>query len=229
MNILLISNKDYKEYLKDHKVTKSTNYYEIIKYLEKDFGAIIIDSIVNINILKLLNNYPKYTDLSKTIIIDNHLVCYNLFPLFNIISSDKIAELDYSIKEINKRNIYYIVSKSSIYDEISIILKRLGLSPDKTGFHYLRKAIYECYNDPNLINDYKKIYNLLEESFLINKKDIERSIRYSIYIGFKKSDYDYSEKLFSNTLSYEQIQPKNSEFIAIVLEELLSMHHKTYY
>ena len=108
-------------------------------------------------------------------------------------------------------------------------LKRLGISPNKDGFHYLRKAIYECYINPTIRNNYTELYTILENTFSISRKDVERSIRYSIFVGYTKSDYEYFEKLFSNILTLEQTQPKNSEFIAIVLEELFRIHHKTIY
>ncbi len=233
MKILLISKKEYKEYLKNYIVTKSIDYYNIIELLKQNYDAIIIDGITDINVLRLLKEYPNPLYLTKTIIIDNNYSCYNLlnspYQLFAIISSNKLEYLEYYIEEIAQNNIFYNINKASIYDEISNILKRLGISPDKDGFHYLRKAIYECYINPSLRTSYNKLYNILEDTFSINKKDIERSIRYSISVGFIKSDYEYSERLFSNILSLEQSQPKNSEFIAIVLEELLRIHYKTTY
>ena len=185
------------------------------------------------DILKLLNNYPNPVYLNKTIIIDNNYSCYNLlnspYQLFAIINNCNLSYLEYYIIEIEKRNVYYNVDKANIYEEISNILKKLGLSPDKVGFHYLRKAVYECYINPTIQNNYIELYTILENTFLVNRKDVERSIRYSISIGFSKSDYEYSEKLFSNILGLEQTQPRNSEFIAIVLEELFRIHHKTVY
>lgn len=233
MNILLISRKEYKKYLKKFKIIKSVDYHEIINYLKKDFDAIIIDGLLEINILKLLNNYPNPAYLTKTIILDNNYSCYNFlnnqYQLFAILNSFKLEYLEYYVLEIEKRKAFYNINKASIYEEIANILKKLGVSPDKDGFHYLRKAIYECYMNPTIRNNYTELYTMLENTFSINRKDIERSIRYSISVGFTKSDYEYSEKLFSNILDLEQAQPKNSEFIAIVLEELFRIHHKTIY
>ena len=112
--------------------------------------------------------------------------------------------------------ILYNIDKANIYEEISSILKKLGISPDKDGFHYLRRAIYECYINPTAQKNYTELYMILENTFSTTRKDVERSIRYSISVGFGKSDYEYSEKLFSNILDLERAYPKNSEFIAVV-------------
>ncbi len=232
MNILLISKRDYLN-LNNYKVIKCIDYDEIIKKLKEKYDAIIIDGRVGINTLQLLENYPNPSDLNKTIIIDNNYYCYNLinnpYQLFAIIGGNNIKYIDYYLSEIEKRNVLYNIDKANIYEEISNILKKLGISPDKDGFHYLRRAIYECYINPTAQKNYTELYMILENTFSTTRKDVERSIRYSISVGFGKSDYEYSEKLFSNILDLERAYPKNSEFIAVVLEELFRMHHKTIY
>ncbi len=233
MNILLISKNKYNRYLNKYNITRCINYDQAISNIKLNYDAIIIDGLIDINILKLLNNYPDPSYLTKTIIIDNNYYCYNMlnnqYQIFAVIDNNNINNIEYYIEEINRRNSFYNIDKANIYDEISNMLKKLGISPDKDGFHYLRKAIYESFKNPLINNNYNKIYDILENTFSISKKDIERSIRYSISVGFTKSDYEYSEKLFSNILSYEQTQPKNSEFIAVMVEELLKNHHKTLY
>ena len=237
MKILLISNdENIINLLKNNNIIKSTDYDEIIKLLKEQYDIIIIDSFTEINILKLLNNYSHKEDLEKTIIIDNiRLHSYNLsncrYQVYTIINTININnDLLYYIEEINKNNATYNKDKSDLYKEIATILKRLGISPDKTGFHYLRKAIYECYINPSLLNEMNnKLYPILEDTFNISKSDIERSMRYSIEIGYRKSEYDFTDNLFSNILYIEQTKPRCSEFIAIVVEELMNIYNKTIY
>ena len=233
MNILLIAKNEYKNLLKEYKITKCEDYTKIKEYMHQEFDAIIIDSNIDYNVLSILYEYDNPFNLSKTIILDNNYACYSMlnegYQLYAILNKSHIKYIDYYLEKIKERNVLYNYNKANLYDEIAQMLKRLGISPDKDGFHYLRKAIYEIFNDSKLKNNYAKIYDMLENTFSTNKKDIERSIRYSISVGFRKSDYEYSERLFSNILSYEQTQPKNSEFIAIVVEELQKIHHKTRY
>jgi len=237
MNILLVS-KDSKtiKLLEKNNVKRILEYEEIINATAQEYDAIILDSFSKINLIKVLNNYKNKNNLRKTIIIDNiHLYSYNLsnsrYQVFAVI--DKIDLEDnifFYLEELLSNKGSYNKNKSDIYQDISIILKRLGISPDKSGFHYLRKAIYECFINPNLITNMKnELYPILEETFNTDKIDIERNMRYSIEIGFKKSEYDFTDKLFSNTLYIEQTKPKSTELIAIVVEELLYMHNKTVY
>lgn len=237
MNILLIS-KDNKiiELLKEHNVKRVIEYEEIINTTKEEYDAIILDSFSKINLIKILKNYKNKNNLRKTIIIDNiRLYSYNLsnsrYQVFTIIDNIDLEDnISFYLEEILSNKGSYNKNKSDIYQDISTILKRLGISPDKSGFHYLRKAVYECFLNPELITNMKnKLYPILEETFNTNKIDLERNMRYSIEIGFRKSEYDFTDKLFSNTLYIEQTKPKCTEFIAIVVEELLYMHNKTMY
>ena len=237
MKVLLVSaNKTIKELLNKHDVVISSKYDETISLLKEDYDAIIIDGFLEINILKILNSYKDDDNYRKTIIIDNiRLYSYSMIKtnkqVFAILNNLNLNQnLDYYLEELNTTNNIYNKNKSDLYNDIAIILKRLGISPDKEGFHYLRKAIYECYLRPNILKDMKnKLYPILIDTFKTNRIDIERSMRYSIEIGFRKSEYEYADKLFSNTLDIEQIKPRCSELIAIVVDELMHMNNKTFY
>ena len=237
MEILLISNnKTIIELLKEYNCIISTKYNEIIELINKNFDAIILDSFTGLNILKILNNYHNNDNYRKTIIIDNiRLFSYSMIKtdrqVYAILDSLNISDyLLYYLQELQETNNIYNKEKSNIYNEIGIILKRLGISPDKEGFHYLRKAIYECYLKPELLKDMKnKLYPILVDTFKTNRMDIERNMRYSIEIGFKKSEYEFADKLFSNIMDIEQIRPKCTELIAIVVDELMFMNNKTFY
>ena len=131
---------------------------QIINDNDIQLDAIIIDgTIPGENILALLTGYKDEIKLTRTVIIDNiKLDCYNLsasnYQIFNVIPKNyKTEELLISLKEIKNKQEKYNFHKISIYDKVAEILKKLGIAPDKNGFHYLRKAIYECYMDPSLL------------------------------------------------------------------------------
>lgn len=211
---------------------KTDNYkdaLEIINEKSNDIDVIIIDGMLNRqNVLKLLNGYNNKYLLRNTIIIDNiKLECYNLsnseYQVFNIIPKDyKISDLLISIKAIAEKNKVFDYQKVDIYDKISGILKNLGIAPDKNGFHYLRKAIYECYKKPELLTSItKQIYPLVSKSFSKKESCIERSIRSAIETGWDRGNYEYCEELFSHCLDYDKSKPTNGEFIAIIVDKLL--------
>ena len=105
--------------------------------------------------------------------------------------------------------------------ELISILNKLGISPNKDGYRYLVESIKICYQDNNyLYNITTKLYPLLSNIFNKKISSIERSIRYAIEVGWLNSDYNYSNELFKNTLSYNKLNPSNSLFIATIVEYL---------
>lgn len=216
------------------------NYKDALKIINDSnntIDAIVIDgTLPNGNIISLLSNYNNEILLSRTIIIDNiKLDCYNLsassYQLYNVISKNyKTNELVYSLKAIKKKNEKYNLKKISIYDKVAEILKKLGIAPDKNGFHYLRKAIYECYLEPSLLTSItKEIYPMLAESFSKKESCIERSIRSAIETGWDRGNYEYSNELFQNCVDYYKTKPTNGEFIAIIVDKLLMEEGRTSY
>jgi len=216
------------------------NYKDALRIINdqsKELDAILIDGTMpGENILGLLKNYQNEILLSRTIIIDNiKLDCYNLaasnYQIFNVIPKNyKINELLISLKEIKEKQEKYNFHKISIYDKVAEILKKLGIAPDKNGFHYLRKAIYECYLEPSLLTSITKdIYPMLAASFSKKESCIERSIRSAIETGWDRGNYEYSNELFSNCVDYYKTKPTNGEFIAIIVDKIMIEEGRTIY
>ena len=215
------------------------NYQEALNIINdktNEIDAIIIDSSLEGSIFELLNKYKEEYMISKTIILDNiRLDCYNLinsnYQIFNILpKSYKVEELIISLQAIKSKAEKYNYQKITTYDKISEMLKKLGIAPDKNGFHYLRKAIYECYLNPNLLTSItKEIYPLVSKSFSKKESCIERSIRSAIETGWDRGNYEYSNDLFSNCIDYYKTKPTNGEFIAIIVDKLMLENGKLAY
>ena len=209
----------------------------IINEATSTFDAIIIDgTFTDENVLCLLKGYVNEMLISRTIIIDNiKMDCYNLssskYQIFNIFpKSYRPEELIISLKEIKSKNEIYNLKKISLYDEIAVVLKRLGIAPDINGFHYLRKAIYECYLHPNWLTSItKNVYPMLSTTFDKNESCIERSIRFAIESGWNRGDYEYSSNLFRSCVGYNTAKPTNNECIAVIVDMLLIQKGKTSY
>lgn len=250
INILVVCSNDDVKKMKEEVSRLTTeivikysadNYKDALNIINDkslELDAIIIDgTLKGENILNLLTNYSNEVLLSRTIIIDNiKLDCYNLassnYQIFNVIPKNyKMNELIYSLKEIRKKKEKYNFQKISIYDKVAEILKNLGIAPDKNGFHYLRKAIYECYLEPSLLTSItKEIYPMLAESFCKKESCIERSIRSAIETGWDRGDYEYSNELFKNCVDYyNKTKPTNGEFIAIIVDKIMMEEGRTSY
>lgn len=217
----------------------ASDYNEGLKIINEkstDIEVVIIDASIEGNILNLLHNYKDESMLSKTIVIDNiKLGCYNLieskYQLYNVIPSNfRIEDLLMYIKDIKDNNEIVNYKKLSTFEEIAEILKTLGVAPDKNGFHYLRKAIYECYLNPALLTSVtKEVYPLVGETFNKTPNCIERSIRSAIETGWDRSNYEYTEKLFLNCIDFYRSKPTNGEFISIIVDKLLLQDGKINY
>ncbi|HIS17830.1 MAG TPA: sporulation initiation factor Spo0A C-terminal domain-containing protein [Candidatus Coprovivens excrementavium] len=248
MNTLVVCSKEESNKLKQEIAVLTTeitikytadNYKDALQIINNsdDLDAILIDGTMpGENILNLLTNYKNEILLSRTIIIDNiKLDCYNLsasnYQIFNVIPKNyKINELIISLKEIKNKQEKYNFHKISIYDKVAEILKKLGIAPDKNGFHYLRKAIYECYLEPSLLTSItKEIYPMLAASFSKKESCIERSIRSAIETGWDRGNYEYSNELFSNCVDYYKTKPTNGEFIAIIVDKIMMEEGRTIY
>lgn len=248
MNTLVVCSKEESNKLKQEIAVLTTeitikytadNYKDALQIINNsdDLDAILIDGTMpGENILNLLTNYKNEILLSRTIIIDNiKLDCYNLsasnYQIFNVIPKNyKINELIISLKEIKNKQEKYNFHKISIYDKVAEILKKSGIAPDKNGFHYLRKAIYECYLEPSLLTSItKEIYPMLAASFSKKESCIERSIRSAIETGWDRGNYEYSNELFSNCVDYYKTKPTNGEFIAIIVDKIMMEEGRTIY
>ena len=201
-----------------------------------DYDGIIIDASLEGNVLNLITNLKDESLISRTIIIDNlKLDCYNLinskYQLYNVIPSNFRAEdLLLYLKNIQQKKELINYKKLSTFEEIAEILKTLGVAPDKNGFHYLRKAIYECYQNPKLLTSVTKdVYPLVGKTFDKTPNCVERSIRSAIETGWDRSDYEYTEKLFLNCIDFYRSKPTNGEFISIIVDKLLLQDGKLNY
>lgn len=225
MKILVICIKDNQriihELLKENnRVVFEDNTNKAIELINNyEYDLIIIYKLA---ILYIVDNYNNKKLINKTIIIDNRLIDIynhidNTYHFFNIIAEEQIAlELPISIKLITNQ------TKTNIKEEINIILKKLGISPNLKGYNYLIMAINCCYNQPDYMTSINKdIIPYVAKENSTNRNNVERAIRNAIEIGWSKCDYDYSIELFGNCVSYEKSKPTNSEFISIISNELL--------
>jgi hypothetical protein len=232
---------DIQNISKEISVKYSADTYKdalcIINDAESTFDAILVDStFTDENVLSFLKSYSNEMLISRTIIFDNiKLDCYNLssskYQIFNVFPKCyKPEELIISLKEIKSKNEIYNLKKVSLYDEIAEVLKKLGIAPDKNGFHYLRKAIYECYFHPEFLTSItKNVYPILSTTFDKKESCIERSIRNAIESGWTHGDFEYSSVLFSNCVDYYKTKPTNGQFIAVVVDKLMIQNGITSY
>ena len=105
--------------------------------------------------------------------------------------------------------------------KISMVLKKLGISPSREGYYYIKDSILICLdNELYNLNITKDIYYVLSKKYQKNISAIEKAIRKSIEIGWNNCNLSFSEEVFENIVNYDKAKPTNKEFIITIAEDI---------
>ena len=111
--------------------------------------------------------------------------------------------------------------KSSIESEVTEIIHEIGVPAHIKGYQYLRKAIIMTVDDIEMINSITKIlYPTVAKIYNTTASRVERAIRHAIEVAWDRGDTETLNKYFGYTVSYGRGKPTNSEFIAMIADNL---------
>jgi len=106
-------------------------------------------------------------------------------------------------------------------NEVTEILKELGIPAHVRGYKFLRDAIIESTLDSDLVNAVTKaLYPLIAEKHNTTPTRVERAIRHAIEISATRGKVESLYKYFGYSTSQERGKPTNSEFIAMISDKL---------
>lgn len=106
-------------------------------------------------------------------------------------------------------------------NEVTEILKELGIPAHVRGYKFLRDAIIESTLDSDLINAITKtLYPLIAEKYNTTPTRVERAIRHAIEISATRGKVESLYKYFGYSTSQDKGKPTNSEFIAMISDKL---------
>lgn len=116
-------------------------------------------------------------------------------------------------------------SHSIIVKEVTKTLRLIGVPASLIGYTYIREAIIMTIYDVNVIHSITKaIYPVLAKKFNSTRSGVERAIRHAIEVAWERGDADTLQQYFGFTVSDTKGKPTNSEFIALIADEIrLSM------
>lgn len=234
-NLLLISNdvEFNKKIEMSNKINIMSIFSDLIEsmcYINNNtdgIESIIIHHNVNGNIVTFLNSIKNEANISKIIIIDNEQLDlykqidskYQIFSILNDNSS--LNDIEETILKLSKTK-QEEDNRDDVLERITDISRRLGLCPNKTGYHYLRSCIYECYKDRSLLTGVTKgLYPKIAKLYGKTPENIERSIRTAIDTSMSKGLNNFSEELFGKVIGYERYKPTNMEVISTIVDILL--------
>ena len=105
--------------------------------------------------------------------------------------------------------------------QVTKIIHQIGVPAHIKGYQYLRTAIIMTVNDNDVINSVTKIlYPSVAKQYATTSSRVERAIRHAIEVAWDRGDVDTLNSYFGYTIQNNRGKPTNSEFIAMIADNL---------
>lgn len=110
---------------------------------------------------------------------------------------------------------------------VTDIIHQIGIPAHIKGYHYLRQAILLSLGNPDMLESVTKLlYPTVAKTFDTTASRVERAIRHAIETAWDRGDLDTIQNLFGYTVSVGKGKPTNSEFIALITDNLRLKYKK---
>ena len=111
---------------------------------------------------------------------------------------------------------------------VTEIIHQIGIPAHIKGYHYLREAILLSLEDEEMLESVTKLlYPTVAKRFNTTASRVERAIRHAIETAWDRGDLDTIQNLFGYTVSVGKGKPTNSEFIALITDNLRLKYKKS--
>jgi len=105
--------------------------------------------------------------------------------------------------------------------QVTRIIHQIGVPAHIKGYQYLRTAILLTVKDSEIINSVTKIlYPSVAKKYSTTTSRVERAIRHAIEVAWDRGDVDTLNSYFGYTIQNNRGKPTNSEFIAMIADNL---------
>lgn len=105
--------------------------------------------------------------------------------------------------------------------QVTKIIHQIGVPAHIKGYNYLRTAIMMAISDDDVINSITKaLYPAVAKRYETTSSRVERAIRHAIEVAWDRGDIDTINQIFGYTIQSQRGKPTNSEFIAMVADNL---------
>ena len=111
--------------------------------------------------------------------------------------------------------------ESDLEAQVTKIIHQIGVPAHIKGYQYLRTAIIMAIKDTEVINSVTKIlYPTVAKQYGTTSSRVERAIRHAIEVAWDRGDVDTLNSYFGYTIQNSRGKPTNSEFIAMIADNL---------
>ena len=110
---------------------------------------------------------------------------------------------------------------NDIETQVTKIIHQIGVPAHIKGYQYLRTAILLTIQDSDIINSVTKVlYPSVAKKYQTTTSRVERAIRHAIEVAWDRGDVDTLNSYFGYTIQNNRGKPTNSEFIAMIADNL---------
>ena len=111
--------------------------------------------------------------------------------------------------------------RPDIESQVTKIIHQIGVPAHIKGYQNLRTAILMTIEDNDIINSVTKIlYPTVAKKYKTTTSRVERAIRHAIEVAWDRGDVDTLNSYFGYTIQNTRGKPTNSEFIAMIADNL---------
>ncbi|MBQ8780785.1 MAG: sporulation transcription factor Spo0A [Oscillospiraceae bacterium] len=147
------------------------------------------------------------------------LSCSNAYLLIRPVDAEAIINL------VRHTTPDYISSAENdpaqIEKVVTDIIHQIGIPAHIKGYHYLRKAILLAIDDQDMLESVTKmLYPAVAAEFDTSPSRVERAIRHAIETAWDRGDVEILNSMFGYTINGGKGKPTNSEFIALITDDL---------
>ena len=112
-------------------------------------------------------------------------------------------------------------ASQDIETQVTKIIHQIGVPAHIKGYQYLRTAILMTISDSEIINSVTKVlYPSVAKKYATTTSRVERAIRHAIEVAWDRGDIDTLNSYFGYTVQNNRGKPTNSEFIAMIADNL---------
>lgn len=126
-----------------------------------------------------------------------------------------------SLRTKNGIHSQFLPDRNDLEAQVTGIIHKIGVPAHIKGYQYLRTAIIMTIEDADLINAVTKVlYPTVAKKYQTTSSRVERAIRHAIEVAWDRGDLDTLNSYFGYTIQNDRGKPTNSEFIAMIADNL---------
>lgn len=164
---------------------------------------------------------PKFLLVTS---VNNKKVLEDAFA--NGISGCILKPFDYEvlaekIRQVSEERYFRPEDDFDLEAQVTRIIHQVGIPAHIKGYQYLRCAIIMVVRDNRIIGEVTKtLYPGVAKEFHTTSSRVERAIRHAIEVAWDRGDVEIINSFFGYTVQNSKGKPTNSEFIAMIADNL---------